>query len=56
MDEAQFLRGRHNPKEGGPEGLDIRSITAEARAKVAPLVKSVLYPPRRVTSPERRKS
>ena len=23
MDEAQFLRGRHNPQEGGPKGLDI---------------------------------
>ena len=116
MDEAQFLRGRHNPQEGGPKGLDIddemnvlvvtsecqplaffdpaailegvavpgssdrgrqalqiqyelevvgrgwkvvrwaRSITAEARAKVAPVVKGVLSPPRRVTSPERRKS
>jgi hypothetical protein len=109
MDQARFLRGRHNPQEGGPKGLDIdnamnvvvvtseyqplaffdpsaildgvgvpagsnrgrqalqiryqlevvgrgwkinrwaRSVTAEVRAKVAPVVKGVLprsYEPR----------
>jgi hypothetical protein len=103
MDQARFLRGRHNPQEGGPKGLDIdnamnvvvvtseyqplaffdpsaildgvgvpagsnrgrqalqiryqlevvgrgwkinrwaRSVTAEVRAKVAPVVKGVLH-------------
>ena len=103
MDEARFLRGRHNPQEGGPKGLDIddamtalvvtsecqplaffdpsaildgvsvpavnnrarqalqiryqlevvgrgwqinrwaRSVTAEVRAKVAPVVKGILH-------------
>jgi DNA-binding beta-propeller fold protein YncE len=103
MDQTRFLRGRHNPQEGGPKGLDIdnamnvvvvtseyqplaffdpsaildgvgvpagsnrgrqalqiryqlevvgrgwkinrwaRSVTAEVRAKVAPVVKGILH-------------
>jgi hypothetical protein len=27
MDEATFLRGRHNPQEGGPKGIDLDSRT-----------------------------
>jgi DNA-binding beta-propeller fold protein YncE len=115
MEEAQFLRGRHNPQEGGPKGLDIddgmnvvvvtsecqpiaffdpavilegareqprvhgqeslkiryeleivgrsrkvarwaQSTTAQARARVAPVVKGLLAGARTVNSPLRRKS
>jgi DNA-binding beta-propeller fold protein YncE len=115
MEQSQFLRGRHNPQEGGPKGLDIddamnvlvvtsecqpiaffdpavilegareqprvhgdqslriryqlqvvgrgwkvarwaQSTTAEARARVAPVVRGLLSGARTANAPLRRKS
>ena len=39
MDEETFLRGRHNPQEGGPKGIDVdvRSNVLVATAECLPL-------------------
>jgi hypothetical protein len=39
MDETTFLRGRHNPQEGGPKGIDVdvRSNVLVATAECLPL-------------------